>query len=220
MTQYHGRPPRRPPAPPFGRSIGQFLCHQPATPPHDDVDDLSLPDLKQDAALRALLALRALGKPITDDAVATFDAEPRLIALAYRWAYHDAVRKHLGRGTRRLVSTDPHRRQPPGRRPLSLDALLAAAARADAEDIDPDPADLRQLNRLLFVEVDAATELFRLWTDGIDGLTLTQTQRLIGLLILVERLKRGGTNRVPDDIRQRLRLLRRRTGLPLTTKPL
>ena len=95
------------------RSLGRLLCHHPPDPPLEDVGRLPLRDVKQDACLRALVALRRAGKPVGPDPVAAFDAEPALVMHAYRLAYRDALRHHLGRGRdprgarwRRLVSLD------------------------------------------------------------------------------------------------------------------
>jgi hypothetical protein len=76
-------------------SIGAFLCHHPTAPPVEDVDRPSPLDVKQEAALRAVIALRKLGRETADDAVAAFDAEPKLVALTYRWAARDALKRQL-----------------------------------------------------------------------------------------------------------------------------
>ena len=100
---------------PADRSLGRFLCHHPPGPPFEDLSRLPWQDVKQDACLRALVALQRAGKPVGPDPVAAFDAEPRLVALAYKRASRDARRLPLGRGRHesrraarwcRLVSLD------------------------------------------------------------------------------------------------------------------
>jgi len=198
-----------PPQPPLGRSIGRFLCVHPTTPPYEDIDDLPLLDVKQDAALRALIALRELGKTVATDPVAAFDAEPRIAELAYRWAYTDAIRKHLGRGTRPVgkIPTRPRR--------LSLDTLLAAWLSDALIATVPEPSDPDQLDRLEAVEADPAADLCDLWNDGIPGLELKQIRRAIALMGAIQHLKDQGATGLPDPARQRLRRLRKATRLPL-----
>lgn len=180
--------PSHPVPPPARRSVGEFLCRHPSAPPFEDIDQLPILDIKQDAALRAILALRQLGKPVTDDAVATFDAEPTLVLRAYRFAYLDALKTLRARGQ--------HPR-------ASAQFLLAAV---------PDPAQHAQLAAL---EDDHPTELRRLRHHGIPGLTRQQTRRVIHAMLAAQRAKdRGG---VPHALRQRLHRLRQETGLPLTT---
>jgi len=137
---------------PFGRSIGDFLCTHGSGPPSEDIDRPALADIKQDAALRAVVGLRRLGKPVTADAVASFDAEPRLVALTYRWTRHDALRRHLGRGSQG--------------RPAMVRELV------------DDLQDLAQAEAIELVESDHAEELRRLSARGIDGLTLDRGRHL------------------------------------------
>ena len=185
---------------PSARSLGRFLCHHPPDPPLEDIDRLPLRDVKQDACLRALVALRRAGKPVGPDPVAAFDAEPRLVLRAYQLAYRDALRFHLGRG-----------RDPRGarwRRLVSLDHGLDDVA---------DPRQQEALDRVL-AEVAALGRLMALWHTGYRRLTPAQMRRVLRLLRLAQRLKEEGTATVPNHVHERLRLLRRATGLALTTR--
>jgi hypothetical protein len=171
------------------RSIGAFLCHHPTAPPFEDVDRPSPLDVKQEAALRAVIALRKLGKEIADDAVAAFDAEPKLVALTYRWATRDAHKRQLGRG-----------REP---RPQM------------AREWDEAIHDPLQEASLEAIEDDFAGEVRRLHDAGIAGLSLEQTRRLLGLMRHIQEAKDHGTIRLPSALRQWLCRLRRETRLPL-----
>jgi len=201
--------------PPPGRSIGQFLCLPPTTPPYEDVDQLPFDDIRQDAALRAWLALVKLGKDIPGDPVAAFDAEPYLAARAYRWAYNDALKHRLGRTPRpprrpRDPATTPSRATLA--RPLAAILLsnLAAHRLATLRDAAQEAA-------LAAIEDDAPGEVDRLWQEGIPGLTLTQSRRVISLMSRIQQMKEEGTTHVPANLRQQLRVLRKRTGLSLST---
>lgn len=171
------------------RSVGAFLCIHPRGAPVEDIDRPSPLDVKQQAALRAVIALRKLGKEVSDDAIVAFDAEPKLVALAYRWAARDALKRHLGRGK------DP--------RP---------ALERDRNEVIPDRG---QEEALAAVEDDAAAELQRLYDCGIEGLTLDQTRRVLALMRHIQELKDGGATQLPVALRQRLSRLRRETRLPL-----
>ena len=165
------------------RSIAAFLCRHPTTPSIEDADRPSSRDVKQDTALRALVGLRKLGKAVTDDAVATFDAEPKLVALFCRWAARDALKQQLGRG-----------KQP---RPRMA---------RDWNEAIPDP---RQEASLEAIEDDYAGEVRRLHDEGIAGLSLEQTRRVLGLMRQIQAVKDHGTTRLPAALRQRLCRLRR-----------
>lgn len=52
-------------------------------PPHVDIDKLLWPDIKQDAWLRAIVALQRAGKPVGPNPVTAFNAEPQLAQTAY-----------------------------------------------------------------------------------------------------------------------------------------
>lgn len=196
----------RPHAPhlPRDHSLGSFLCHQPATPPLEDTDRLPLRDIKQDACLRALVALHRAGKPTGPDPVAAFDAEPRLVRAAYSRAYRDALRHHLGRGT----STD--RRAARWRRLVSLDHLLTEIA---------DPRQGDALDDVVRI-VTATARLLAYDRDGLPNASPALTRRLVRLLRHVQRLKDEGTTVVPGPLREQLRLLRRDIDLPISTRDL
>ena len=187
---------------PSTRSLGCFLCHHPSGPPLEDVDRLPLRDVKQDACLRALVALRRAGKPVGPDPVAAFDAEPRLVALAYNSAYRDALRFHLGRGRHET------RRAARWRQLVSLDRGLV------------DVADPRQQEALDHVirQVTAVARIAAYWSGGLPGVSLGRTRRLLRALRLAQRLKDDGTFVVPPRVRDQLRRLRHATGLALATR--
>ena len=186
--------PSSPQPPTSRRSLGALLCLHPAAPPFEDVDQPSLPDIRQEAALRLVIAFRRLGKEIGPDPVAAFDAEPRLASLAYRWAYQDALRRHRGRGR----SARPAR--------LGWDDPALA-----------DFADLVQEDALDRAESDPAADLRRLWREGALGLPRAPLRRAILLLLLSQHLKDRSAGPVPGLLRESLRRLRRQTGLPLDT---
>lgn len=75
-----------------------------------------------------------------------------------------------------------------------------------------DPASERQLEA---VEDDFPGELQRLWSHGIEGLTLEQTRRVLHLMRRVQLMKDQGQKRVPGNVRQQLSRFRRETGLAL-----
>ncbi|MBA2278215.1 MAG: hypothetical protein H0W06_10680 [Chloroflexia bacterium] len=172
--------------------------------PYEDIDQVSLPDLKQDACLRAIIALKRAGKPIGPDPVAAFDAEPRLVMRAYTFAYRDALRLQLGRG--RIAG----RRLARWQRRLSLDHVLAELA---------DPRQQEALDTIIDL-VTADTRLAILQGMGLPGLSFKRSLRLIRLLRHHQRLKDEGTTVVPPHLRERLRLLRAATGLPISTRDL
>ena len=80
--------------------IGVFLCDYPLREPFEFVDMPNEREIRQDATLRALVALRKLNLLASDDPVTAFNAQPGIVALSYRWARTDAVRAYLGRGKR------------------------------------------------------------------------------------------------------------------------
>ena len=139
-----------------------------------------------------MIALRKLGKEIADDAVAAFDAEPKLVALAYRWAACDALKQHLGHG-----------QQP---RPRMV---------RDRCELHQDPTQEADLEA---VEQNISGELRRLGEEGIPDLSLEQTHRVIEVMRLVQELKERGETRPSPAIRQRLSRLRKETHLPLDTR--
>lgn len=191
-----------PPIHPAHRSLGRFLCHHPLTPPVEDTDRLPWQDIKQDACLRALVALQRAGKPTGPDPVAAFDAEPRLVRAAYQRARRDALRRHLGR------NTPPDRHAARWQRLVSLDRGLDEIA---------DPRQAEALDRVL-AAMAATARLLAARHGGLAGLPPARTRRLLRVLQDAQRLKEEGTTVVPPHLRQRLRLLRRATGLPLTTR--
>ena len=191
-----------PPPAPADRSLGRFLCHHPPGPPYEDVARLPLQDIKQDACLRALVALQRAGKPVGPDPVAAFDAEPRLVALAYRRAYQDALRHHLGRGR------NESRRAARWRQLVSLDHGLAEIA---------DPRQQEALDRVLR-QVAAVAHIAAYWSTGLPGVSLGRTRRLLRALRLAQRLKDDGTVVVPPHLQEQLRRLRQATGLVLSSR--
>ena len=209
----HPRPAGAPPATRPARSIGAFLCLHPTTPPHENLDHVPLADVKQDAALNALIAFRRLGLPVTDDPIASFDAEPGLATLAYKRALIDAIRRHRGRGT--LDPRAPRRRDLAAAR-LSLDVLVA---RANRSGLDPTGLlfDTVAQHDLETVEDDAVALLWRLWHEGIDGIPLPQTRRVLLILLQIHRLKTQSPAPLSGAVRLRLHRLRQSTGLPLHT---
>jgi len=184
------------------RSLGRFLCHHPAGPPYEDISRLPLADIKQDACLRALVALRRASKPVGPDPVAAFDAEPRLVALAYRRAYQDALRHHLGRGR------NPGRRAARWHRLVSLDRGLLEIA---------DPGQGEALDRVLR-QVAAVARLAAYWNAGLPGVSVARSRRLLRALRLAQRLKDDGTLVVPPHLQEQLRRLRQATGLLLSSR--
>lgn|GEM_PF-2526039 len=177
--------------PPYRRSIGEFLCIHPSEPPIENVDWPSSLDIKQDAALRAVIGLRRLGKRVTMDAVASFDAEPKLVAMTYRWARQDAIRRQLGRAQTHPVTV----------REMS-ETLVDASQEALCEEI----------------ESDFAGELRRLSEQGIDGLTRAQTVRVLMTMRQIQALKEAGTSPLPVALRKQVSRLRQETRLPLDVR--
>ncbi len=191
---------------PHPHSLGHFLCVHPPGPPYEDIDRISVADLKQDACLRALIALHRVGKPLgpADDPVAAFDAEPKLVMRAYQFACRDALRLQLGRG--RIKD----RRLARWQRRLSLDHGLAEVADPAAQD----------LLDAVIERVTAGARLVLLWQHGQGGLTAKQAQRLLRLLRQLQRRKAEGQTVVPGHLRERLRLLRAGTDLLISTRDL
>ena len=186
------------------QSLGHFLCVHPPGDPYEDIDRVSVADLKQDACLRALIALHRAGKPLgpTDDPVEAFDAEPKLVMRAYQFACRDALRLQLGRGViqgRRLARWQ---------RRLSLDHGFEEVA---------DPRQQEAFDAVI-ERVTATTRLLLLWNEGFGGLSTTRARRLLTLLRKVQRHKAEGMTVLPNDLNLRLHRLRRTTGLPLSTE--
>lgn len=123
---------------------------------------------------------------------------------AYRRAYQDALRHHLGRGR------NPGRRAARWQRLVSLEnGLRDIAAPRQQEAFDRVPH-----------QVAAVACLAASWSTGLPGVSLGRTRRLLRALRLAQRLKADGTLVVPPHLRERISRLRRTTGLPLTTRPL
>lgn len=184
------------------QSIGEFLCHHPRDPSVEDIDRLPWQDIKQDACLRAIVALKRAGKPIGPDPVAAFDAEPRLVMAAYQRARRDALRYHLGRG-----------HDPTGarwRRLVSLDHGLLEVA---------DPAQEEALDNVIRDTV-ASVRLLTLWKWGWPGVSPKTMRRLIRVLRRIQRRKDEGLTVVPPRTRQQLTALRRLTELRISTRRL
>ena len=78
----------------------------------------------------------------------------------------------------------------------------------------PDPAQQEELEALA---ADYAGEVARLRDEGIPGLTLDESCLVISQMQEAQRLKDAGARRLPSHLRQRIRRLRDRTGLPLRT---
>jgi hypothetical protein len=119
---------------------------------------------------------------------------------AYQRAYRDALRLHLGR--------TPDRHAARWQRLVSLDRCLIVLA---------DPAQADALDRVVR-DVAALAALVAIRRAGLSGATVAQTRRLLRLLRHAQRLKDEGTTLVPGHLREQLRLLRRATDLPLTTR--
>jgi hypothetical protein len=187
-------------------SLGHYLCVHPSGAPYEDIDTISLPDLKQDACLRALIALHRAGKPLTptDDPITAFDADEGLVRRAYTFALRDALRQQLGRGVIR------GRRLARWQRRLSLDHGFEEVA---------DPAQQEALD-IIVEQVTATTRLLLLWNEGFGGLSTTRARKLLRLLRQLQRRKAEGSTVVSNDLRLRLKRLRRGTGLPLSTRDL
>jgi hypothetical protein len=146
-------------------------------------------DVKQEAALRAFVGLRRLGKEVAADIVKSFNAEPKLTAVAYRWAYQDACRRHLGRG-----------KQPCPR------------LRRDWNEPIPDPMQEADLEA---VEGNAASEINWLYDHGIEGLSIDQTRRVLRTMQRAQEAKERGAGRISASLRQQICRLRKETELPL-----
>ncbi len=188
----------------YPSSLGQYLCVHPPRVPYEDIDQVSADDLKQEACLRAIIALQRAGKPVGPDPVAAFDAEPRLVQRAYNFAYRDALRLQLGRG--RIAG----RRLARWQRRLSLDDEFAAMA---------DPRQQEAIEAIVDV-VTAETRLAMLQGMGLPGISVKRTLRLIRLLRELQRLKTEGTEVVPNKLLLRLHRLRQATGLPISIRDL
>jgi hypothetical protein len=171
--------------------IGVFLCDYPLREPFEFVDMPNEREIRQDAALRALVALRKLNLLASDDPVTAFNAQPRIVALSYRWARIDAVRAHLGRGKQT--------------RPVQLRELPELLADSEQEVM------------LSAVESDATAEIRRYEEFGLPSLTLEQTRRVFTLMRQVQNIK-AHQNPIPDALRKQLSRLRKETGLPLDVR--
>lgn len=193
------KPRTRPSARPYVASVGRFLCERSATPPLIDVDELSIEDIKQDACLRAIIALRRAGKPVGPDPIAAFDAEPRLVQRCWNLAYRDAVRVHLGR------HSVPDRRVPRWQRQLSLDwgfEEIADAAQGEAlERVIDDTVAIVRLNLLK--------------SKGLPAVPQKMMVRLIRQLERLQRLREEGLTVVPPYVRMSLHRIRQSTKLPI-----
>lgn len=193
------KPRRRPSARPYAASIGRFLCDKADSPPYIDVDELSIEDIKQDACLRAVIALRRAGKPVGPDPIVAFDAEPRLVQRCWNLAYRDALRAHLGR------NHAPDRDLPRWRRQLSLDYGFEEIA---------DPAQEEALERVIEDTV-AIVRLQLLKSKGLPAVPRKMMVRLIRQLERLQRLREEGLTVVPPYVRMSLHRIRQSTGLPI-----
>src|SRR5215203_1194561 len=149
-------------------SLGHYLCVHPSGAPYEDIDTISLPDLKQDACLRALITLHRAGKPLTptDDPITAFDADEGLVRRAYTFALRDALRQQLGRGVIR------GRRLARWQRRLSLDHGFEEVA---------DPWQQEALDAVV-EEMVTIARIGLLWSGGLAGVSANRTRRLIRLL--------------------------------------
>ena len=184
------------------RTLGEFLCSPPLEPPVIDIDRLPWQDIKQDACLRAIVALTRAGKPVGPDPVAAFDAEPRLVMAAYQRARKDALRHHLGRGT----DQRPARWQ----RLVSLDRGFAEIA---------DPAQEEALEAIVD-RISAAARMTVKIHLRWGGVSRKQLRKLLTLLRRLQRLRDSGTAVVPPHLRQAFTRIRRETGLPIDIRRL
>lgn len=172
------------------QSIGAFILDQPTTPPYIDIDTLSLQDIKQDAALRAVIALRRAGKPVGPNTLAAFEAEPRLVMHCYKRAHADTLRAHLGRHS----ATKPVRFQ----RLLSYRHGFWHIA---------DPEQGEAFEKVLD-DIVACTRLLEIVTRGFQDVSPKRARRLVATLRRIQRLKDNGLTVVPPHLRQRVRRMR------------
>jgi hypothetical protein len=187
---------------PRGRTLGEFLCLPSTNPPVVDIDRLPWQDIKQDACLRAIVALKRAGKPIGPDPIAAFDAEPRIVMTAYRRAYYDALRQHLGRGK------DAHGAR--WSRLVSLDHGFEEIA---------DPTHEEAFDAILR-RVSAATRLLVMIQRGHGGVSKEQLRKILLLLRRVQRLRESDTFIVPGRLRAAVSRLRTETRLPIDIRRL
>ena len=193
-------------------TVGSVLCRTRLEPPVDDVDRLSLDDIRQEAALRLVQVFQREGKSFGQDVARAFDDEAGLAMQAYQWAYRDALRRKLGRAT----SADAMRPRPAT---VSLSRPSLGSGGSDGigltlAEVLEDPG---QHDQLAGIDRDSVGELHRLWDTGIEGLSIAQTRRVLTLMWQTQDLKERGVKRVPDVLRQQIHRLRRETGLPLQT---
>jgi hypothetical protein len=171
--------------------IGVFLCNYPFFEPLESIDTPNEREIRQEAALRALVALRKLNLLVSNDPIAAFNAEPRIAALCYRWARIDAVRAYLGRGKQQH----------------------AIKSRGGTELL----ADPEQEEMLSAVESDAAMEIRQYEEFGLPGLTLDQTSRVLAAMRQIQTTK-VRRDAIPGALRKQVSRLRAETGLPLDTR--
>lgn len=191
---------------PFSSSLGSYLCvHQPGEP-FEDIDRVSVADLKQEACLRAIIALRRAGQAVGPgtDPIAAFDAEAGLVRRAYQYACRDALRQQLGRGMVRGGRLARWQRR------MSLDHGFDEVA---------DPRQGEELDAVV-EEMVAIARVGLLWSEGLAGVSANRTRRLIRLLQRLQRRREEGIIVVPDHVRQQLRLLRAATGLRIDVREL
>jgi hypothetical protein len=174
----------------YPQTIGAFLCIHPSAPPVERVEFTSPADIKQEAALRAVVALRKHRKAIAEDAVASFDAEPALVMMVYRWVRQDAIKRQLGRG-----------------------ATAHPTVVREVSDALPDPG-----QQAVLAEIEAADELRCLAARGIPGLSRSQATRVLELMRQVQAIKEADAGPIPAVLRQQVARLRRETHLPLDTR--
>lgn len=186
------------------RSIGSYLCDRPVVEPYIDIDRLPWDDIRQDACLRAIVALERAGKPIGPDPVAAFDAEPRLVVRAYRFARRDALRYHLGRGKHLGRNAERWRRL------VSLDRGFADVA---------DPAQGEALDAIV-ERVSAAANLVLVQQRRWGGVSQKRMRRLLAALRRLQRLKESGTVVVSPHLREQISAARRDSGLPIDLRRL
>lgn len=175
-------------------SFSSFILQQDPSPFHEDVDHVSVNDVKQEAALRAMQALKKHGDDVSIDIAASFDRNPGIVMQAYHWAYRDALRKKLGRSPRTRAGVV-------GEGLIQLDHLPDNRERAE--------------DGLTVLDQYPESDLGRMYRCGLHGLSIEKTRHVIGTMADIQRLKSEDHGRVPDAIRQRVRRLRVETGLAL-----
>lgn len=195
-------------------SIGEFLCKHEDGDPIEHIDSVRVTDydVRQNAALRALCALRKRGIDVTGDEefVACLNQHRDIALGAIKFARIDEIRKLRGRGESGSAWRRLHRRIStlPDAEP-ETDYLLPEELKALEEAlIDPDwEAEFEH------IECDWKGELGRLY----DEATPAQQEAIRFMRTLKER-KDQGLDCTSNAIRSKLKRLRQETGWQLNTR--